>query len=85
MHPATTLTAALMALTGMAAGEAPVTATTPDGRILLNGEPTFLIGLYAYIDDDATLREAADAGFNLFQSKPDREYLDRVAAAGAYA
>ena len=79
----TLTTATLVVFSGMS--ETPITATTEDGRILVNGEPRFIIGLYEYLDDDERLHQAADAGFNLFHSRHDREFLDRIAAVSAHA
>ena len=70
-------------------GAAPVhgaeTAVLDDGRITLNGEPVFLIGLYELPEEDAALQDAVDAGFNLFRAARDEDSLDRIQEAGAYA
>ena len=55
-----------------------------DRMLVVNGERTFVLGLYENPGDDAVLRQAAEAGFNLFAAGPSREALDRLQAAGAY-
>ncbi|MCX6359641.1 MAG: hypothetical protein NT029_07550 [Armatimonadetes bacterium] len=51
----------------------------------VNGKPALVLGLYENPTDDARLKEAVDAGFNLIQCAAKPDALDRVAAAGAKA
>lgn len=53
--------------------------------LLVEGQPRFILGLYENPRDDAQLKEAVDAGFNLFQCGPALAELDRVRSAGAMA
>ncbi len=53
--------------------------------LLVGGQPRFLIGLYENPKDDAVLKEAVDAGFNLIQCSADPAALDRVQRLGAMA
>lgn len=46
--------------------------------LVVDGEPTFLIGLYEHPTSDARLQEAIAAGFNLIHCPPDPAALDRV-------
>ena len=57
-----------------------------DERMLIvDGQPRFLLGLYENPKDDAVLKEAVEAGFNLIQCGGSVEALDRVQRAGAKA
>jgi hypothetical protein len=56
----------------------------PDRMLIVEGQARFIIGLYEH-PNDAKLREAAEAGFNLIQCPPDEMALDRVRSAGAWA
>jgi hypothetical protein len=49
---------------------------------IVDGEPRFLIGLYAYPGDDTTLVNLTRAGFNLIQTGPQTERLDRLHELG---
>ncbi|MBM3494478.1 MAG: hypothetical protein FJX72_09200 [Armatimonadetes bacterium] len=53
--------------------------------LLVDGEPTFIIGLYEHPKSDIRLQEAVGAGFNLIQCPPDVAALDRVHRLGAKA
>jgi len=53
--------------------------------LLVNGQPCFILGLYENPKDDAVLKEAVDAGFNLIQCGADPAALDRVHQLGAMA
>ncbi|MGC8668490.1 MAG: hypothetical protein ACP5VE_10290 [Chthonomonadales bacterium] len=57
----------------------------PNGMLVVNGEPRFLIGLYENPESDARLREAISGGFNLIRCPSVRAALDRVREAGAWA
>jgi len=51
--------------------------------VLVEGRERFLIGLYENPKDDARLKEAVEAGFNLIQCGADKKQLDRVHKMGA--
>ncbi len=53
--------------------------------LIVDGQPRFILGLYENPKDDAVLKEAVDAGFNLIQCGGTVEALDRVERAGAKA
>jgi hypothetical protein len=53
--------------------------------LLVNGQPRFILGLYENPKDDAVLKEAVEAGFNLIQCSADPAALDRVHRFGAMA
>ena len=50
--------------------------------LMVNGRPHFILGLYENPRDDAMLKDAAEAGFNLFQCAPEVAELDRVQRFG---
>ncbi|MCC6442428.1 MAG: hypothetical protein IT210_03110 [Armatimonadetes bacterium] len=52
---------------------------------LVDGRPRLLLGLYENPAEDAKLKEAVEAGFNLIYCPPDLKALDRVQALGARA
>jgi len=52
---------------------------------VVDGKPTFVIGLYENPGDDATLEQVAKAGFNLVRASADKAALDRLAAHKLYA
>lgn len=60
-------------------------AVEPDRMLSVDGQRTFVLGLYENPGDDAVLRQAADAGFNLVQSKPETAALDRLQQHGLHA
>ncbi|MCI0492139.1 MAG: hypothetical protein L0Z07_04290, partial [Planctomycetes bacterium] len=53
--------------------------------LMVNGKPRFILGLYENPKDDAVLKEAVEAGFNLIQCAPQVAELDRVHRLGALA
>ncbi|MFA6134459.1 MAG: hypothetical protein WC869_10645 [Phycisphaerae bacterium] len=53
--------------------------------LLIDGKPSFVLGLYQNPKEDAALQAAARAGFNLIQSTPDMAELDRLQKAGVRA
>ncbi len=53
--------------------------------LLVNGQPRFILGLYENPKDDAVLKEAVEAGFNLIQCSAESAALDRVRRFGAWA
>ena len=65
------------------AGGAPERKAKP--MLHVNGKPALVLGLYENPTDDARLKEAVAAGFNLIQCAAKPEALDRVGAAGAKA
>ena len=56
-----------------------------DRMLMVNGQPRFILGLYENPKDDAVLKEAVAAGFNLIQCSSDMAALDRVHRLGAMA
>lgn len=60
------------------------TAIAPDRMLLVNGQRTFVIGLYENPGDDAVLDEVAHAGFNLVQASAKTASLDRLYSRGLY-
>ena len=56
-----------------------------DRVAVIDGQPTFILGLYENPEDDAVLKGAADAGFNLVHSSATKESLDRLQNAGTGA
>jgi len=56
-----------------------------DQMLLVNGQPRFILGLYENPKDDAVLKEAIEAGFNLIQCAPEAAALDRVQRLGGMA
>lgn len=67
------------------AADAAEVAIDPDRMLVVNGERTFIRGLYENPGDDAVLDEAARAGINLIDCSPDRAALDRLHARGIFA
>lgn len=61
------------------------TLLNKERMLLVNGQPCFILGLYENPKDDAVLREAVAAGFNLIQCAPEVAELDRVQRLGAKA
>jgi len=60
-------------------------AIAPDRMFEIDGQRTFVIGLYENPDDDAVLAEVARAGFNLVRCSDNVAALDRLAAHGLHA
>lgn len=52
---------------------------------LMDGKPRLILGLYEHPAEDARLRQAVEAGFNLIYCPADAKALDRVRDAGANA
>jgi hypothetical protein len=63
----------------------PVKLMNEERMLLVNGQPRFILGLYENPKDDAVLKEAIEAGFNLIQCSADVAALDRVQGFGAMA
>lgn len=55
-----------------------------DRMLIADGIRLFVLGLYENPKDDAVLREAAEAGFNLVHVAETQEALDRLEAHGLY-
>lgn len=56
-----------------------------DRVAIVDGTPTFILGLYENPTDDAALKAAVDAGINLVYASPTTESLDRLHGAGTHA
>ena len=56
-----------------------------DRVAVVDGTPTFILGIYESPTDDAALQAAVDAGINLVYSSPTIESLDRLHRAGTHA
>ena len=56
-----------------------------DGMAVVDGQRTFILGLYENPADDAALQGAVEAGINLVHASPSAASLDRLHAAGAWA
>jgi hypothetical protein len=81
-----TMTALILAGTLLAGAVAPEPARLSSNKMLIvDGEPTFIIGLYEHPASDIRLQEAVGAGFNLIQCPPTTDALDRVHRLGARA
>ena len=90
MKPRSALTLAFLPLFMLAplakpASAAPQPLLSKQRMLLVQGQPRFILGLYENPRDDAQLKEAVEAGFNLFQCGPSSAELDRVQSAGAMA
>lgn len=57
----------------------------PDRMAVVDGQRSFVLGLYEYPKDDAVLDEVAKAGFNLVYAGADATALDRLQARGLKA
>jgi hypothetical protein len=57
----------------------------PERMLIVHGQPRFVLGLCENPKDDAVLKEAVEAGFNLIRCGDSVEALDRVHRAGAKA
>jgi hypothetical protein len=66
------------------AAYAATVSVAPDRMAVVNGQRTFVVGLYEYLKDDAVLKQAADAGFNLMNCSGKTEELDRLQRAGIF-
>jgi hypothetical protein len=56
-----------------------------DCMAVVDGERTFILGLYENPEDDAVLQAAKAAGINLVQTRQDTAALDRLHAQGLWA
>jgi hypothetical protein len=74
--------ASLATPSGLAASS---TLLNRERMLIVDGQPRFILGLYENPKDDAVLKAAVDAGFNLIQCAPDAAALDRVHSFGAMA
>ena len=57
----------------------------PDSMLTVNGQRTFVLGLYENPKEDAVLDDVVKAGFNLIHSPADAAQLDRLHSHGANA
>ncbi|MBI2424508.1 MAG: hypothetical protein HYV27_16880 [Candidatus Hydrogenedentes bacterium] len=57
----------------------------PDRMLKVNGQRTFVLGLYHYPETPEVLKEVAGAGFNLIYATPDQAKLDALSAHGIYS
>lgn len=55
-----------------------------DGMFVINGERSFVLGLYENPKEDEQLARMVEAGFNLVQAQPKAEELDRLDRHGVY-
>lgn len=55
-----------------------------DRMLVVDGQRTFIFGLYENPEDDAILQETARAGFNLIRVSGDEAALDRLHRHGLY-
>ena len=70
------------------AGPAAVAATVQidtDGMAIVDGQRTFILGLYETPKEPEFMKEVAEAGFNLVRAPGDLEALDQFDAAGLHA
>jgi hypothetical protein len=74
--------AALLAL-APAAMASPRSSVGHGGAVLVDGQPRLILGLYENPADDARLKQAVDAGFNLFYCGASESDLDRLHRVGA--
>ncbi len=56
-----------------------------DGMAVVDGQRTFILGLYENPGEDGVLTDVVEAGINLIHASPSQESLDRLHAAGAWA
>lgn len=85
MTPMTkTIVAAATLLTALPGWTAEMTINA-DRVAVVDGTPTFILGLYENPTDDAALKAAVDAGINLVYASPTTESLDRLHKAGTHA
>ena len=77
--------ALLAASTAIAAAADSRPLLTAERMAIVDGKPRFLLGLYEKPKDDAVLKQAVDAGFNLIASGASKASLDRLGAHGAKA
>ncbi len=56
----------------------------PDRMLVVDGQRTFMIGLYENPGDDAVLDEVARSGFNLVHASADNAALDRLRSRRLY-
>lgn len=75
----------VMVLTAESASAGSPALQSKERMLLVNGQPRFILGLYENPKDDAVLKEAIEAGFNLIHCAADAAALDRVYRFGAMA
>lgn len=64
---------------------AATTEIAPDRMAVVNGQRTFVLGLYENPKEDTVLEQARAAGFNLIHATPDTAALDRLKAHDLFA
>ncbi len=67
------------------AAAGPAALLNEQRMLMVNGRPRFILGLYEHPQEEAVLKEAVAAGFNLFQCAPETSALDRIHRLGALA
>jgi hypothetical protein len=90
MKSVSTFSLTLLALLTLSRLAPPVSAAphpllSKQRMLQVQGQPRFILGLYENPQDDAQLKEAIEAGFNLIQCGADVVALDRVQRFGAMA
>jgi hypothetical protein len=82
------LTVLILTATGFPVKSAPGgtgALSSQERMLMVNGKPHFILGLYENPRDDAALKNAVEAGFNLIQCAAEVAELDRVHRLGAMA
>jgi len=77
------LSAGILAIQSVLAGSGGL--WNKERMLIVNGQPRFILGLYENPKDDAVLKAAIAAGFNLIQCPADTAAMDRVQRFGAWA
>ena len=75
----------LLFFSGVAFCTAAKPLMTPEKMLIVDGKPSFVLGLYENPQDDAALLEAAKAGFNLVHASANKASLDRLQKFGVKA
>ena len=78
------LAAAALVTTAVPCGAADSKLLSPEGFLLVDGQPRLLIGSYDLPGDDAPLKDLAGHGFNIVRASKDKAVLDRLRAHGLY-
>lgn len=73
------------ALVAMAGAAVAAVQFTPDGFVIVDGQPRLILGLYELPQDDAVLQKVADNGINLVRASSDKQQLDRLQQHGLRA
>ena len=67
------------------AAHAAVVTISEDRMLVIDGQRTFLLGLYENPQEDNALKQVADAGFGLVCASPETTALDRLQQHGLHA